>query len=154
MQGGHKIDITITGRTKRGYKGIYTPKLPRTVPQRDIFLTDIIGYDKLKLYLKIYTTENEIRGTPLNDKFKRGLQSYTSCCLRRVYTRRSSRRSVARPIAAKIASCKHRVRVSLFAYYRGRVSIVLVSDLHRPLIINVCKRSSGWIRLDTIIIFM
>ena len=29
------------------------------------FLTDIIGYDMLKLYLKIYTHKNEILGTPL-----------------------------------------------------------------------------------------
>ena len=32
-----------------------TQKLPCTVPQIDSFLTDVIGYDRLKLYLKIYT---------------------------------------------------------------------------------------------------
>ena len=46
-------------RTQGGYKGIYTPppkkKLPCIVPQGDIFLTDIVGYDRLKLHLKIYT---------------------------------------------------------------------------------------------------
>jgi len=41
------------------------PKLPCIVPLRDIFLTDIIGYDRLKLQLKIYTPENEILGMPL-----------------------------------------------------------------------------------------
>jgi len=30
-------------------------KLPCIVPQKDIFLTGIIGYDRLKLHLKIYT---------------------------------------------------------------------------------------------------
>jgi len=42
-----------------------SPKLPCIVPLRDIFLTDIIGYDRLKLQLKIYTIENEILGMPL-----------------------------------------------------------------------------------------
>ena len=37
---------------KRAIKWIYTPK---NCLQRDIFLTDIVGYDQLKLYLKIYT---------------------------------------------------------------------------------------------------
>ena len=31
----------------------------------DIFLTDIIGYDRLKLCLKIDASQNEILGTPL-----------------------------------------------------------------------------------------
>lgn len=39
----------------KGYRGIYTPKLSRIVHQRDIFVPDIIGCDRLKLYLKIYT---------------------------------------------------------------------------------------------------
>jgi len=43
------------GAYPRGCKWIYTPELPCIVPQGDIFLTDIIGYDRLKLYLKIYT---------------------------------------------------------------------------------------------------
>jgi len=29
-----------------GYKGIYTSKIARIVPQTDIFLTDIICYDR------------------------------------------------------------------------------------------------------------
>jgi len=36
------------------------------VPQMNIFLTDIIGYDRLRLYLKIYTSQDEILGTPLD----------------------------------------------------------------------------------------
>jgi len=40
---------------KGAEKGFIFPKLPCIVPQRDIFVTDIIGYDRLKSYLKIYT---------------------------------------------------------------------------------------------------
>jgi len=35
-----------------------------TVPML-LVLTDIIGYNMLKLYLKIYTSKNEILGAPL-----------------------------------------------------------------------------------------
>jgi len=35
-----------------GYTGIYTPK-GIYAPKRDIFLTDITGYDRLQLYVKI-----------------------------------------------------------------------------------------------------
>jgi len=35
---------------------------------RDIFLSNIIGYDKLELYLKIHTPRNEILGTTLLTK--------------------------------------------------------------------------------------
>jgi len=40
-----------------GYKGIYTPKLSCIISQRNIFLADIIGCDRLKLYLKIHTAK-------------------------------------------------------------------------------------------------
>jgi len=56
---------TISLCLPRGYKGIYTPTIFMHCPQRDIFLTDIIGYDRLTLYLKIYTVQNEIIGTQL-----------------------------------------------------------------------------------------
>jgi len=36
-------------------KGIYTPKIATYHTSQGHFLTDIIGYDRLKLYLKIYT---------------------------------------------------------------------------------------------------
>jgi len=42
-----------------GYKGIYIPEMPCIVPHRDTFLTDVIGYDMLKLYLKIYTPKKK-----------------------------------------------------------------------------------------------
>jgi len=47
-------------------KGIYY-LYPQNCHEKreDIFLTDMIGYDRLKLYLKIYAPKNEILGTPL-----------------------------------------------------------------------------------------
>jgi len=51
---------------KKDIKGFIPPKLPCIVPKKDIFLTDIIGYGRLKLYLKIYTPKNEILGAPLH----------------------------------------------------------------------------------------
>jgi len=39
----------------QGGRRIYTLKLPCIAPQWEIFRTDIIGYGRLKLYLKIYT---------------------------------------------------------------------------------------------------
>jgi len=42
---------------KGGTKGFLPSRLPCIVPLRDIFLSDIIGYDRLKLYLKIFTPE-------------------------------------------------------------------------------------------------
>ena len=56
----HQTDPSCPGAHTRGYKRIYyprfiPPKLSCILPQRDIFLTGIIGCDRLKLYLKIYT---------------------------------------------------------------------------------------------------
>jgi len=49
----------------KGYRWICNPKLSCNVPQNDIFLTGIIGYNRLRLYLKIYAPKNEMLGTPL-----------------------------------------------------------------------------------------
>jgi len=49
-----------------GYKGIYTHKIAMHYITKGHFSTAIIDYDRLKLYLKMYTfPKNEIPGTPL-----------------------------------------------------------------------------------------
>ena len=45
------------------------------------FLTDIMGYDHLKLYRKIYTSQNEIVATPLQHTWKTDAISIQSVVL-------------------------------------------------------------------------
>jgi len=49
---------------------------------KGIFPKYIIGYDRLKLYFKIYTPQNEILGTPLlpTSVFQVLVQSVSSLC--------------------------------------------------------------------------
>jgi len=48
------MKFSVSGVPNGGIKKFIPPKMSRIVPQRDSFLADIIGYDRLKLYFKIY----------------------------------------------------------------------------------------------------
>jgi len=51
-----------------GYKWIYTTKIAIRCTLTGHFLTDIIGYDRLKLYVKIYTLKKVNLGYATDDQ--------------------------------------------------------------------------------------